>query len=163
MLAQRTRLRNLDLSPKCMRMASAAREWMVEYGLFNWTFGFNRRKRSLGICMLGRKRIELSHYMVDLNGEEQILDVILHEIAHALAWERHRDKSHGPIWKRICIEVAAKPERCCSTGNMPTERRYTATCGRCFTVYRRDRLSQYRFYYCPKCGREHGNLNFTQK
>ena len=39
----------------------------------------------------------------------EIRDTILHEIAHALAWTRHGERTHGPRWKQICREIGAVP------------------------------------------------------
>lgn len=30
-------------------------------------------------------------------------------IAHALAWTRHGERTHGPRWKQICREIGAVP------------------------------------------------------
>ncbi len=39
----------------------------------------------------------------------EIRDTILHEIAHALAWTRHGERTHGARWKQICREIGAVP------------------------------------------------------
>src|SRR5437879_2661559 len=57
---------------------------IAQHGLHDWTVAFNKRKRTLGLCRYGVKAIELSVYLVDRNGEEEIRDTILHEIVHAL-------------------------------------------------------------------------------
>ena len=62
-----------------------------------WSFEFNRRKRSLGLCFHHRKAVELSLHLVEHNGPEEVLDTLLHEIAHALVGPRH---GHDAVWKR---------------------------------------------------------------
>ncbi|MEM9915799.1 MAG: SprT-like domain-containing protein, partial [Planctomycetota bacterium] len=59
---------------------------MQHHGLADagWTFRFNQRKRSLGLCNYTTQRIELSAPFVTRNDEPEVRDVILHEIAHAL-------------------------------------------------------------------------------
>ena len=88
-----------------------ARLKMDEYGLNDWQFGWDRARRRLGVCRLLKKSITLSIHFVHANLEipHEIRDTILHEIAHALAWTRHRDRSHGPLWKTICLEIGAVP------------------------------------------------------
>src|SRR4051794_40057748 len=85
-----------------------ALERMTQHGLHGWSFAFNRRKRAMGLCRYSRKTIELSIYLVDRNGFEEILDTILHEIAHALVGPCH---GHDAVWKAKCREVGAKPQR----------------------------------------------------
>ena len=49
--------------------ASLAVELLARHGLTDWSFGFNRRKRALGLCRHDRQRIELSVYFVRGNEE----------------------------------------------------------------------------------------------
>ena len=62
---------------------------LAEHGLSTadppWTFRFNRRKRALGTCHYGPRRIELSSHFVVANDPDEVRDTVLHEIAHALA------------------------------------------------------------------------------
>lgn len=46
--------------------------------------------------------------MTQLNGEQEVRDTILHEIAHALAPRA----GHGPKWRAICRQIGAEPKRC---------------------------------------------------
>src|SRR4051794_33690107 len=81
---------------------------MANHGLHDWTFAFNRRRRSLGYCWYNRQAIELSVYFVERNGLESIRETVLHEIAHALVGPGH---GHGPVWQAKALEVGCKPER----------------------------------------------------
>lgn len=75
----------------------------------DWRFKFDRSKRRFGACMHSSKTISLSKYLVELNVESEVIDTILHEIAHALAGPQH---GHDDYWKSKCIELGARPERC---------------------------------------------------
>ena len=86
-----------------------ARRLMGRHGLRGWEFGFNRRKRSLGLCRYTERRIELSTHFVAGHEAPEIRDVILHEIAHALAGH---EAGHGPLWRAICNAIGARPQRC---------------------------------------------------
>ena len=72
----------MDL-PSAGRLAEAL---LQQHGLAGagWTFRFNQRKRSLGLCNFTHRRIELSAPFVARNPEAEVRDVLLHEIAHAL-------------------------------------------------------------------------------
>ena len=66
-----------------------AMDLLAFHNLPDWSFAFNRRKQALGLCVYHRKCIELSVYFVKRNSHEEILDTILHEIAHALVGPGH--------------------------------------------------------------------------
>ena len=88
---------------------------MTNYDLIaeGWTSKLDDSRRRFGVCMPKEKVISLSRLLIELNSEEEVRDTILHEIAHALAWERHRANcGHDQRWKDICIEIGARPERC---------------------------------------------------
>jgi predicted SprT family Zn-dependent metalloprotease len=104
-----------------------ARATMLRLGLRDWDFQFDRRKRRAGACYWGRKLIKLSIHMVDRNGYDEVMETILHEIAHAIAG---RDAGHGPVWQAVAIGLGAKPERYCGDHVMPKgEWRATCICG----------------------------------
>lgn len=89
-----------------------ARACMDACGLHTWAFGWDRAVKRLGCCRVTRREITLSRYFVEahLDGESaQISDTVLHEIAHALAWEQGRHAGHGPLWKAWCVALGATP------------------------------------------------------
>lgn len=89
------------------------RQVLCIYGLGEWSFGWDRAVRRLGICYPTKKRIALSRPFVAryLDRPDEIRDTILHEIAHALAWVRYgRRQAHGCVWKAICREIGARPQ-----------------------------------------------------
>jgi len=129
---------------------------MKRFRLEGWRFGFNRRKRSLGLCRYTEQRIELSAHFVAAHDEPAIRDVILHEIAHALAGH---EAAHGPLWRAIAESIGARPERC-GEAQMPAGR-WQAVCPACRQHYDRIRRPRRRSkYICPKCGPQRGELRF---
>ena len=126
-----------------MELAKAqklADELMTLHGLHypKWSFKFDHAKRRFGVCkynrlggQIFRGEISLSKHLVLLNDEEKVKDTILHEIAHALT----PGHGHDVVWKRKCIEIGAKPERCYSSKEVNTiplsQFKYLATCGGC--------------------------------
>jgi predicted SprT family Zn-dependent metalloprotease len=136
-----------------------ALDLMCQYRLTEWTFAFNRAKRTMGLCRHEERRIELSVYFVLANDAESIRDCILHEIAHALAG---CEDGHGPVWREICRRIGAKPERC-GDAQMP-EGSWSAVCPNClrqFTRHRRPRRNM--AYCCSDCGWERGRLKFRSQ
>ncbi len=88
-----------------------ARKKLDEHGLQDWAFGWDRARRRLGVCRTQKKLITLSVFFVRANTDNtaEIHDTVLHEIAHALAWIRYADRTHGARWKAVCREIGAVP------------------------------------------------------
>lgn len=108
----RTTFDNLPFLKEELRSAPLAclRLLLNRYGLSNWGVRYlrNGSYSTYGLCEHSKKRIALNRDFCE-NGEiEQILDTILHEIAHALT----PGAKHGYAWKRKCLEIGAMPERC---------------------------------------------------
>src|SRR5579872_4171987 len=133
-----------------------ARQLMDEHGLTDWTFRFDNARVRAGSCRYSTKTITLSRHYVALNNEDEVLDTVLHEIAHALAG---KGTGHGPVWKRFCQLIGARPERCYDTAKvaMP-EGRYRATCPGCRAKFNWHRRPQNVKRWCRRCGPERGLL-----
>lgn len=128
-----------------------------EHNLIGWKFKFDRALKRAGLCSYTKKTISLSGHFVLRNPIEEVLDTILHEIAHVIAGPAAK---HGPIWKATCLKIGARPERCrnASQTSMP-KGKYQAICGGCNKVFHMHRRPK-RKYNCRKCGRITGALNF---
>jgi len=67
-----------------------------------WTFGFDRARTRAGQCDYTRKRITVSRLLAERFDDDEIHQVLLHEVAHAMAGHR---AAHGPKWQRIAEEI----------------------------------------------------------
>ena len=131
-----------------------ALELMELHRLDDWTFGFNKRKRTLGLCRYDGQTIELSIFLVDRNSREEVRDTILHEIAHALVGPDH---AHDRVWKAKAVEIGARPERC-GQADMP-QGQWQARCGGCGQAFARHRRPRRMTgWFCRRCGPEPGQL-----
>lgn len=148
-----------SLSAHHARLAAVrtvALELMTRHGLHDWTFAFNHAKRAMGMCRYGTRTIELSVHLVGRNGAQEVIDTILHEIAHALVGPSH---NHDDVWKRKCLEIGATPARC-GQADMPPGQ-WQARCGMCGILYSRHRRPKQRHgWFCKSCGPEHGQLTW---
>lgn len=145
-------------SPRAGEIRRLAESLLAGYGLPDWTFAFNRRKRAMGMCYFTHKLIELSIYFVECNGRDEIVDTLLHEIAHALVGPGH---GHDAVWKQKCLEIGAKPARF-GNARMPVGR-WQAACGQCGKRFHRHRRpKRMRGWYCTQCGLEQGKLTWKQ-
>lgn len=68
----------------------------------SWSFDFDRATRRAGLCDFSRKRITVSRHLAQRFDDDDIHQVLLHEVAHALAGPR---TGHGPEWRRIAREL----------------------------------------------------------
>lgn len=108
-----------------------AKALMTAHGVGSLAFEFDGAKRRIGAThsvLVGNtwlaKKITLSRHYAVLLPKEEIHDVILHEIAHALAGHK---AAHGPVWKAAARKVGAKPSRC----TVPSARPAAPIEGRC--------------------------------
>ena len=63
-----------------------------------WTFGFDRAKRRAGLCDYTARRITVSRHLAAKFDDDEIHQILLHEVAHAIAGSA---AAHGREWKRI--------------------------------------------------------------
>lgn len=99
-----------------------AKALMTAHGVGSLGFAFDNGKRRIGACHYKRigntvlaKKITLSRHYAVLLPKEEIRDVILHEIAHALT----PGHGHDAVWKAACRKVGAKPSRCAAPSASP--------------------------------------------
>lgn len=124
---------------------------MEDNGLSSWKFAFDNAKRRCGACFYAKKTITLSRHFASANGEAEVRDTILHEIAHALAGSA---AGHGVKWQMWAIKLGARPERCATNVVMP-EGKIEGVCDPGCTVrHTRHRMPPKRLldaYQCNRC------------
>lgn len=111
---------------------------MREHGLENWILRFDRAKTRTGICRYSDSSISLSEPFVLVNDEAEVLDTILHEIAHALVGPGHH---HDVTWRIRARSVGARPMSCASGSAKHPAMRYLGVCADCNIQVHRERLS----------------------
>ncbi len=67
-----------------------------------WSFRFDRATTRLGQCDHRSRSISVSRYLTDKATPAEVTQVLLHEIAHALAGPR---AAHGPRWRSIARQI----------------------------------------------------------
>jgi predicted SprT family Zn-dependent metalloprotease len=73
-----------------------------------WTFGFDSAKTRAGLCDFTSKRISVSRYLASRYEDDEIHQVLLHEVAHAIAGTR---AGHGPRWKAVAADLGYEGKR----------------------------------------------------
>lgn len=83
-----------------------ARQLMREHGLYEKGWRYETDKSQivgrLGQCRYGSKKIRVSLWVIRLNRQKWAIDILKHEIAHALAGYT---AEHGPEWQRIFKDI----------------------------------------------------------
>ncbi|MWC00306.1 SprT-like domain-containing protein [Agromyces seonyuensis] len=90
-----------------------------------WSFGFDHAKRRAGQCNHTAHRITVSRYLAERWEDDDIHQVLLHEIAHAMAGA---DAAHGPVWLAQARALGYTGGR---THSGPTADEFARWVGRC--------------------------------
>ena len=100
---------------------------IAEHRLDGWRLEFDRAKRRAGVCRYDRHVIGLSAPLMQLYGEAEVRETILHEIAHAIAGPR---AGHGPTWRKVALLLGSTGERCVGVDAPRTPGQWVGTCAR---------------------------------
>ncbi|MFT2818295.1 SprT-like domain-containing protein [Leifsonia sp. A12D58] len=113
-----------------------------------WSFGFDNAKKRAGLCNFTAKHITVSRYLAARYDDDEIHQILLHEVAHALAGSR---AGHGPKWKSIAAGLGYDGGRT-HDGEIANELApWVGTCAAGHTHYRYREPT--RPLACGLCGR----------
>lgn len=106
--------------------------------LTNWEFGVDRALTRYGCCYYHLKRITMSKYYIlsDNISLNEIKNVLLHEIAHAIAGY---EAGHGKEWARIARAIGCDAQVKCDkwASALPKPMIFVCPC-------RKNRIARYR-------------------
>ena len=113
-----------------------------------WRFAFDLAPVRGGICRHTARQITLSVTYCLKASKVDIVDTILHEIAHAVVGPNH---GHDETWKAAARRIGCSAKRCHQVDHTPPRWRGQCECGQ---KWKRQRLSQRaRTGQCPKCNK----------
>lgn len=113
-----------------------------------WTFGFDHAKRRAGLCNFTAKRITVSRHLAVRYDDDEIHQVLLHEVAHAIAGPA---AGHGSAWKQVADELGYVGGRLLDSGAAAELAPWVGTCPSGHEHYRYRRPT--RIQSCGKCAR----------
>jgi predicted SprT family Zn-dependent metalloprotease len=113
-----------------------------------WTFGFDHARTRAGLCNYREKRITVSRHLAGRYEDDEIHQVLLHEVAHALAGP---GAGHGPAWKRVAKELGYEGKRLHGGAIADDLATWIGTCPNGHVHYRYRKPA--RALSCAKCSR----------
>lgn len=118
-----------------------------------WRCNFTKVDRYIAACDHTNKRIIISIPHLNARSEAELLDTIMHEMAHAVVGH---GQGHGAIWQKKAIELGAKPIPCAATN---------ADAGRAINIVETREAPQIKAVNksCPECGEIAIALSQTEK
>lgn len=119
-----------------------------------WSFGFDHAKTRAGLCNFTKKRITVSRYLAERYEDDDVHQVLLHEVAHAIAGSR---AGHGVKWKTVATELGYVGKRT-HDGEIATELApWVGTCPAGHMHYRYRRPA--RALSCGRCSKRFDRAN----
>ena len=94
------------------------RKKLLEYGLTDWSVRLSIDEKSsfLGLCSHVDKAIIINAFHCDVHPDAEVIDTILHEIAHALVGPGN---GHNDVWASKAREIGCKNTEPCSHLDLP--------------------------------------------
>ena len=119
-----------------------------------WSFGFDHARTRAGLCNFTDKRISVSRHLASKYDDDEVHQILLHEVAHAIAGPR---AGHGPTWKKIAYDLGYDGKRTHDGSAANELAPWLGTCRRGHEHYRfrepKKALS------CGECGRGFNRAN----
>lgn len=114
-----------------------------------WTFAFDNARTRAGLCDYRAKRISVSRHLAARYEDDEIHQVLLHEVAHALAGP---GAGHGPRWKKVAAELGYEGKRLHGGAIADDLATWIGTCPNGHTHFRYRKPA--RVLSCAKCSRK---------
>jgi len=113
-----------------------------------WSFAMDHARTRLGCCRYQDKQITCSTYLVAYLADDEVEQVILHEIAHAIAGHA---AGHGKAWARQAKALGYTGGRTIEVPEARLSARWLGTCAAGHEVLRHRKPS--RAVYCGTCAK----------
>lgn len=125
----------------------SARNMLIEYGLRGWKVITDSNKTTFGVCYYSRRTLSFSKYLEN-HSDDQIIDTIKHEVAHArVSSKAGVAVGHNEEWRQTFISMGGSGMRC--SEQSLTEHLWEGACDSGCQVFRRHR--RIRNAFCPTC------------
>ncbi len=119
-----------------------------------WSFEFDNGKRRAGLCNYTEHRITISKHLVSIHTIDESLQVLAHEIAHALSGKR---EGHGKKWLATAKELGYRAEKFSGNEIARETAPWIGACPNGHEHYRYRKPA--RALSCGLCSRKFSNAN----
>lgn len=116
-----------------LKRAEAIAVDTIRYYAPSYIFKWDKSVRRFGWCHSRRRIISISRHLTVLNSEEEFINTLLHEIAHALA---PVTAHHNAIWQGIAKSIGCIGERVYGAHVVTPDRAWVGTCPNGHTIMR---------------------------
>ncbi len=132
------------------RLLPIARSLMDQHGLHGWIVKLDGGKQRAGLCNYSKRTLSFSRHVNVLRSEEEYINTVLHEIAHALVGPGY---GHGMVWEKMARNIGCDGQRCYEiTSENAVKGNYRVVCPNNHDLGERFRVSEKtRGSSCPKC------------
>lgn len=118
---------------------------LIGYHLKDYSFSFCEAKTFFGFCNNTKRIITLSRPLTELNLEADVIDTIIHEIAHGLT----PGQKHNKIWREMARALGDDGARCYPSYIITPPALYTVFCvNGCFSIQKNRKR---KGAHCRKC------------
>ena len=115
-------------------------------GLTDWGVILSKSRYWYGLCVYEPKRIELSMPFLDVASDNEVVEVIKHEVGHAIAGN---EAAHSGKWMNATARIGGNPSRCSPVKLKP---RWNIHCEECGELMRGWNVQKdLSGYTCCKC------------
>lgn len=119
---------------------------LVARHLDGWSFGLDHARTRVGACHYAARRITCSTYLVAYLADDEVDQVILHEIAHGLVGQK---AGHTKVWLRQARRLGYLGARTIEVPEARLSARWLGVCRAGHQYYRHRRPT--RVAYCSLC------------
>lgn len=117
------------------KLRAKAKELFIEHNLTEWSFDYDGAVQRLGQCIwikknVKMKKITMSRKMSEMRTDKEVMNTLLHEIAHAIDYEQRGTSDHSDIWRKIALSIGCDGNRCSTIDNevMTKSYKWLAVC-----------------------------------
>jgi RimJ/RimL family protein N-acetyltransferase len=111
-----------------------------------WSFGFDSGRRRAGMCSYNDKKITVSKYLVLVHSVDDVMQTVLHEIAHALCGPK---EGHSKKWLATAKKLGYRNDKYTGQEIAATYAPYKGLCPNGHEHFRYRKPS--RLYSCQHC------------
>ena len=111
-----------------------------------WSFGFDSGRRRAGLCSYNDKKITVSKYLALVHSVDDVMQTVLHEIAHALCGPK---EGHGKKWLATAKRIGYRNDKYTGEEIAQVYAPYKGLCPNGHEHYRYQRPK--RLYSCHHC------------